>query len=120
MPIIYFVLVNCQICGDSASIVCRECKQEFPPQSAAFCAKCVKTTHLHKSRQGHKYEYSAEMQNLKTMAEFELLSVICIETSHYVCFTRQENKWIFFDSMASRVCKFSTVKYACLCIMDQR
>ena len=116
------MLVDCQICGDSAFLVCQECKQDFPhvDDIPAFCSKCVKTIHQHKSRQGHKYEYSAEMQNLLTMAEFELLSVICIETSHYVCFTRQENKWIFFDSMASRVCKFSTIKYACLCIMDQR
>ena len=38
-----------------------------------------------------------------------LLSVICIETSHYVCFTRtlahDQKRWIFFDSMADRVCK---------------
>ena len=111
----------CYICGISASIVCRECERDFPNSDGVppFCAKCVKTVHQHKSRQGHKYEYSVEMQNLKTMAEFELLSVICIETSHYVCFTRQENKWIFFDSMASRVCKFCTGKHARLCIMEE-
>ena len=43
------------------------------------------------------------------MARLELLSVICIETSHYVCFARQEKRWIFFDSMANRVCKLYAV-----------
>ena len=37
----------------------------------------------------------------------KLLSVICIETSHYVCFTRADDgRWIFHDSMANRVCEF--------------
>ena len=36
-------------------------------------------------------------------AHLQLLSVICIETSHYVCFTRSEQRWIFMDSMADRV-----------------
>ena len=31
--------------------------------------------------------------------------MICIETSHYVCFVHWEKQWIFFDSMANRVCK---------------
>ena len=36
----------------------------------------------------------------------KLLSVICIKTSHYVCFTRADNeRWIFLDSMANRVCE---------------
>ena len=44
------------------------------------------------------------------VGELDLLSVICIETSHYVCFTRDprddtERKWIFFDSMADRKCE---------------
>jgi hypothetical protein len=38
--------------------------------------------------------------------ELDLLSVICIETSHYICFTRSEERWVFFDSMANRVRKF--------------
>ncbi len=41
--------------------------------------------------------------------------MICIETSHYVCFTRDprddiegKGKWIFFDSMADRQCESAT------------
>ena len=38
--------------------------------------------------------------------KLELLSVICIETSHYVCFTRDtEGRWLLFDSMANRLCE---------------
>ena len=32
-----------------------------------------------------------------------LLSVLCIETSHYVCFSLSDNHWVFMDSMADRV-----------------
>ena len=38
--------------------------------------------------------------------KLKLISVICIETSHYVCFTRitgsGDDQWLFFDSMAER------------------
>ena len=36
-------------------------------------------------------------------AHLKLLSVLCIQTSHYVCFTLSNNTWIFMDSMADRV-----------------
>ena len=53
----------------------------------------------------HKVECCQEMQDFTGASNLELLSVICIETRHYVCFTRHsDNQWVFFDSMASRVC----------------
>ena len=36
-------------------------------------------------------------------AHLKLLSVVCIETSHYVCFSLSGNHWVFMDSMADRV-----------------
>ena len=40
------------------------------------------------------------------VGRLQLLSVICIETSHYVCFTKPggsgADEWVFFDSMAER------------------
>ena len=43
--------------------------------------------------------------DIKT-GKLQLLSVLCIETSHYVCFTRAtRNDWVFFDSMAERLGK---------------
>ncbi len=62
------------------------------------------------------------------LAQLDLLSVICIETSHYVCFTRDprdeiEKKWIFFDSMADRQCEsaFTNIDVlTCLCVQMTR
>ena len=44
---------------------------------------------------------------LEKITEMDLLSVICVDSNHYVCFTRDiaQNRWLFHDSMASRVCK---------------
>ena len=36
-------------------------------------------------------------------AKLQLLSVVCIATSHYVCFTRSNDRWLFMDSMSDRV-----------------
>ena len=36
-------------------------------------------------------------------SRLQLLSVICIETSHYVCFIRCDDRWLFHDSMADRI-----------------
>jgi len=45
----------------------------------------------------------------------QLLSVLCIETSHYVCFTRimepEKDEWVFFDSMAERPGKIIFLDY---------
>ena len=59
--------------------------------------------HSHKARRDHTPE---KCEHIDT-GELELLSVLCIETSHYVCFTRDpEGRWLFFDNMANRVCEF--------------
>ena len=54
---------------------------------------------------------STIQQSDKEAKDLKLLSVICIQTSHYVCFTRSvtQNRWIFFDSMADRVRKSNKV-----------
>ena len=41
--------------------------------------------------------------NFPLICRLQLLSVICIETSHYVCFTRCDDRWLFHDSMADRI-----------------
>ena len=34
--------------------------------------------------------------------------MLCIETSHYVCFSRDsDGRWLFFDSMADQVCELT-------------
>lgn len=47
-----------------------------------------------------------DSQLLYAPVSMKLYSVICIDTSHYVTFTRtsleDDSKWLFFDSMAHR------------------
>ena len=45
----------------------------------------------------------AKESQAEVKLKLQLLSVICIETSHYVCFTRTGDHWLFMDSMADRV-----------------
>ena len=93
------------ICGERSSLKCLECKSDFVCSEASthFCEICSKRAHGKQDRREHKTERAVDI----SARELELLSVICIETSHYVCFTREvkTGKWIFFDSMADRVCK---------------
>jgi len=72
-----------------------------------LCDTCSGRVHSHKDRASHKPERCGEITEA---GELELLSVICIETSHYVCFTRDsEGKWVFSDSMANRLCEWSMI-----------
>lgn len=89
-------------------MLCEACRSDFnkstdPPK---FCEECCAKVHSHSARKtSHNPELCREMNELRSLSDLDLVSVICIETSHYVCFTRKENQWIFFDSMANRVCK---------------
>ena len=98
----YSILDDCFICGETAQYTCKECKDycKEESESVQFCDHSNDHMHRHKSRASHKPE-------VMDIAKLELLSVLCIETSHYVCFTREpgEDRWLFFDSMADRVCE---------------
>ena len=61
----------------------------------------MKSAHEHPDRLVHKPEVFSEGRNSEKV-KLELMSVVCIEKSHYVCFTRLEDRWVFFDSMADR------------------
>ena len=101
-------VADCIICGERSTRKCLDCSKGFlqykqPDGYVYFCTECSTRAHKRKDRKDHKVEdASTELYTL------DLLSVICIETSHYVCFTRDLNTetWIFFDSMANRVCKY--------------
>ncbi|KAK7063093.1 hypothetical protein SK128_004549 [Halocaridina rubra] len=109
---------QCIICGKLAEYECRECFGQCGKglESIAFCAKCMDKVHCHKKRGSH-----ASTRKLKVPPDFqmladhcgsiprvymELFAVVCIETSHYVAFTRcgssADATWCFFDSMADR------------------
>ena len=97
---------TCYICQEKAWNICDDCKSEFATYRSSdgrvyFCNDCNDKVHRHKLRTSHKPE---KCMKLEEVLELELLSVLCIETSHYVCFTRDsEGRWLFFDSMANRV-----------------
>ena len=73
--------------------MCYDCQMDF-------CQFCMNTWHSHPKRCEKLHDIADNRIKLK------LLSVICIETSHYVCFTRvtgsEKDQWVFFDSMAER------------------
>jgi len=78
---------------------------------------CSHRQHNHPSRQNHRLH---QLKPTGTDDDFDtgklqLLSVLCIETSHYVCFTRvTENEWVFFDSMAERLGRYFTQTVHCI------
>ena len=95
-----------------AYYVCKDCSQDddfnFKDfEVVCFCEECNKRVHQKKSRKAHNVKVEIPE------AELELLSVICIETSHYVCFTRAEKRWLFFDSMANRTGMLHSIMKDC-------
>ena len=95
------------MCGDSAWKECRECKSFFATNEAVvyFCEKCSQIVH-DKCFKHDKHVVKDVVADAGGVNELDLLSVICIETSHYICFTRSEDRWVFFDSMANRVSEY--------------
>lgn len=112
---VYLLLIcmnegECYNCQERAYKICHQCTSDYGGEVApTFCDKCLENVHK-KLRRDHQWDWCDQFKQLRQLAEFELLSVICIETSHYVCFARHEDRWIFFDSMANRLCKYLTAK----------
>ncbi len=102
----------CMICGEPSQYKCSECVGEHDVSGYVYyCATCCPLAHKKDERKQHKPEPA--LNNNNELYKLDLLSVICIETSHYVCFTRDlnTNTWLFFDSMANRVCKYQSYHY---------
>jgi hypothetical protein len=107
----------CFMCGDSAWKKCLDCASHFTANAATpvyFCENCAKLAHGQATKRD-KHTVSDVTTESDDLSGLELLSVICIETSHYICFTRSEDRWVFFDSMANRVRKFWYM-YMYLCV----
>ena len=81
----------CFVCGGMATVLCHT-------ENIHFCDACSKIWHTHpkRSRANHDLEI--------TSVKIQLVSVICKENDHYVCFSRiyGDDQWLFFDSMAER------------------
>ena len=102
---------QCFNCEKSAWKQCSACAHEYRSEERTaggfdyVCDSCSHVVHSPKSRSNHVVQSVAPPPEVADLSELDLLSVICIETSHYVCFVHWEKRWIFFDSMANRVCK---------------
>jgi len=100
---------SCFMCNKPGSCVCNDCTDDPSLQGCEklyFCDKCSFLWHNHPNRQDHR-PHELKLTGIGDdfdTGRLQLLSVLCIETSHYVCFTRvTENDWVFFDSMAERL-----------------
>ena len=102
---------ECHFCKKLTAIFsCSTCATELFKTEEAYVFLCSECSELsHRSRKGHKVEeieVKEMMGDTSKFSKMQLLSVICIETSHYVCYTRTtKNRWLFHDSMANRICK---------------
>ena len=96
------------MCDAPGEKLCTECSQEknIIGASVYFCDECSMLWHTHPDRQSHNLVIKS---NVADTYPLELLSVLCIEYSQYVCFTRitgsGKDQWVFFDSMAGRTGK---------------
>ena len=111
-------LDRCFIYADPAWKECHECTSYFikpaqidptkpvqvAPEVVYFCENCAKLSHAKGTKRDH-HVVNDVAPDAGKINELDLLSVICIETSHYICFMRSEDRWVFFDSMANRVSK---------------
>lgn len=122
---------QCSICGELAHLECKKCFSSFGEGlvSTAFCFTCSNKVHsISGLRSDHKItklnipsefieftkkRYLASGQSKKSKFSMpiervymDLFAILCIETSHYVCFvkcgTGSDAPWCFFDSMADR------------------
>ena len=92
--------------------VCNDCSSQ-KSQMRFYCSAC--SPQWHQSYCDHQhFLYNNDFDT----GTLQLLSVLCIETSHYVCFTRitgsGKDEWVFFDSMAER--QGTVVLQVALCI----
>jgi len=98
------------MCGQEiGNTFCQDCSREVQSTKkdnlSLLCKRCSDLWHRKPHRQSHKVTVQ-KTENDFTAGKLQLLSVLCIETSHYVCFTRitgsDKDDWVFFDSMADR------------------
>uniref|UniRef100_A0A6J0VJ23 Ubiquitin carboxyl-terminal hydrolase CYLD n=1 Tax=Pogona vitticeps TaxID=103695 RepID=A0A6J0VJ23_9SAUR len=108
---------ECCICQDLAVTECLDCYRDpsFGDRHIKqFCKICNQQVHKHQARHGHQlrplhlpegFSHLGSVPGVPPRQTMQLFGVLCIETSHYVAFTRHGpdvHQWLFFDSMADR------------------
>ena len=108
---------SCFVCENAAEYNCKECRFSFGWERpfVYLCGSCKDLFHQNSTRHSHKVEKldkrrrTERLQECNEIKELELFAVVCIQTSHYVTFTKcgevPDDKWVFFDSMADRIGK---------------
>ena len=100
MYINLYIAGLCCVCQRRKGFVCNKCSQQ-KNEMLYYCNNC--SFRWHQSYCDHQHLLYNKDFDTGTL---QLLSVLCIETSHYVCFTRitgsGKDEWVFFDSMAER------------------
>ena len=100
---------QCYLCGAPAAVSCTQCASEVFQAKADkvdLCWGCSDRSHNYRQSHSPTELFNPGGDGGSRISKMELLSVICIETSHYVCFTHFEDRWLFHDSMANRLCKW--------------
>lgn len=103
----------CFVCGSKSFFKCNDCRlEQGNGRTLDFCRNCSMKFHSNLQRKFHQPyfigEHEGDDQPLTQSIEMlELFAVICIKTSHYVCFTKcglqPDSPWVFFDSMSDRI-----------------
>nr|XP_033781233.1 ubiquitin carboxyl-terminal hydrolase CYLD-like [Geotrypetes seraphini] len=108
---------ECCICQALALVECKDCYEDLnitPGGIKQYCTICNNQVHCHRNRRDHEPQTLQLPGELLDQTGFhsivprqtmKLFAVLCIETSHYVAFTKYgpgDKDWSFFDSMADR------------------
>ena len=98
---------KCIVCLGDAKYRCPDCEDiklyYYTSVFVFYCDSCVNT--VHNKRREHKPTKLMLPKGVGNLppGKMELFSVLAIEKSHYVCFSRCNGNWVMFDSMADRV-----------------
>nr|XP_056719882.1 ubiquitin carboxyl-terminal hydrolase CYLD-like [Euleptes europaea] len=108
---------ECCICQGLAVTECLDCYGDHSfgfGHIKQFCGTCSQQVHKHRARRCHQprplhlpeeLSRMGHLPNVIPRQTMQLFAILCIETSHYVAFTRHGSdvhQWLFFDSMADR------------------
>ena len=95
---IFHAAGSCSTCQQQIDYICNNHENKSKEH---YCGAC--SSGQYSECYDHKRDSDVNDYDTGTL---QLLSVLCIETSHYVCFTRitgsGKDEWVFFDSMAER------------------
>ena len=111
--------MECWLCRQNQAVIsCVDCARDVfrveNEKEVHLCEDCSRRSHSTRSHRNCQQMLNATSSpdvtssfraDTTMFSNMKLLSVICIETSHYVCFTRCEDRWLFHDSMADRMCE---------------